>query len=368
MKRIFTALKMMGSLALCAAVLAGCAALPADSAPEAAPPADPLTGLEARCPGQRPVAVTIANGTASTTQWGISAASVVLEARTADYGDTSLCLVYPSVDIMPQVGPVTEGEDLYWRLLVGQQVLPVQRGGGVFDQNYLDYYSLRAVDALEVGKNAFSCTAAWQNAPLWYTSGGAVSGVLSSLNISASLMESRVTSAASTASGSSASGGAALTVPPLLPQAVGGKLPDATAPGAQNVRICFDEANATGFAYDEARGQYAMLHADGTPQLDAGSGQQAVFDNLLVLFSGSTLRDDGHTYDYDLTMGGGVWLNGGHLWYLTWTQGSDSTFQLYDADGRLLTLEAGTSYIALVSSVTGQELTVTNAAGENLIQ
>ena len=365
MKRIFTALKMMGSLALCAALLAGCAVLPADSAPEATPPADPLTGLEARCPGQRPVAVTIANGTASTTQWGISAASVVLEARTADYGDTSLCLVYPSVDTMPQVGPVTEGEDLYWRLLVGQQVLPVQRGGGMFDQNYLDYYSLRAVDALEVGKNAFSCTAAWQNAPLWYTSGGAVSGVLSSLNISASLMESRVTSAAS---GSSASGGAALTVPPLLPQAVDGKLPDATAPGAQNIRICFDDANATGFAYDEARGQYAMLHADGTPQLDAGSGQQAAFDNLLVLFSGSTLRDDGHTYDYDLTMGGGVWLNGGHLWYLTWTQGSDSTFQLYDADGRLLTLEAGTSYIALVSSVTGQELTVTNAAGENLIQ
>lgn len=153
--------------------------------------------------------MTIANGTASTTQWGISAASVVLEARTADYGDTSLCLVYPSVDTMPQVGPVTEGEDLYWRLLVGQQVLPVQRGGGVFDQNYLDYYSLRAVDALEVGKNAFSCTAVWQNAPLWYTSGGAVSGVLSSLNISASLMESRVTSAASTASGSGASGGAA---------------------------------------------------------------------------------------------------------------------------------------------------------------
>ena len=48
MKRIFTALKMMGSLVLCAALLAGCAVLPADSAPEAAPPADPLTGLEAR--------------------------------------------------------------------------------------------------------------------------------------------------------------------------------------------------------------------------------------------------------------------------------------------------------------------------------
>ena len=85
---------------------------------------------------------------------------------------------------VPQVGPVSAGQDLYWRLLVGQQVLPVQRGGGQFDQNYLDYYSLRAVDALEVGTNAFSCETNWQNVPLWHTSGAALSGVLGSLNIS----------------------------------------------------------------------------------------------------------------------------------------------------------------------------------------
>ena len=92
------------------------------------------------------------------------------------------------------------------------------------------------------------------------------------------------------------------------------------------------------------------------------------FDNLLVLFSASALRDDEQTFDYDLSMGGGVWLNGGHLWYITWTQGTDTTFQFYDADGELLTLNAGRSYLALVSSVTGQELAVTNSAGENLIQ
>ena len=50
------------------------------------------------------------------------------------------------------------------------------------------------------------------------------------------------------------------------------------------------------------------------------------------------------------------------------TQGTDTTFQFYDADGELLTLNAGRSYLALVSSVTGQELAVTNSAGENLIQ
>lgn len=152
--------------------------------PAAESPTDPLTGQELVWPGQRPVAITIDNAAASTTQWGLSTASLVLEALTAQQQATRLCLVYPAVGAVPQVGPVSAGQDLYWRLLVGQQVLPVQRGGGQFDQNYLDYYSLRAVDALEVGTNAFSCETNWQNVPLWHTSGAALSGVLGSLNIS----------------------------------------------------------------------------------------------------------------------------------------------------------------------------------------
>ena len=108
-------------------------------------------------------------------------------------------------------------------------------------------------------------------------------------------------------------------------------------------------------------------HADGTAQLDANTGTQAQFDNLLILFSSSTLRDDGRTLDYDLTLGGGVWLNGGRLWHITWTQGTDSTFLFYDSDGRQLSLCTGRSYLALVSSVTGEELAVQSSAGEELL-
>lgn len=365
MMRIRTAL----CLILAAALLAGCAFLPSDSEPETPAPTDPLTGLALEWQGQRPVAVAIENSTASTTQWGLSSASVVLEALTEVGTSTELCLVYPALAATPKVGPVAAGQDIYWRLLVGQQPIPVQRGGGQFDQNFLDYYSIRAVDALEAGRTAFDCGSEWSNAPLWYTSGKAISKVLDELSISSALTESRVTSAVSAAADSASSGAdAVLSLPALLPQEADGKLPDATAPDAVNVRVRFDDDNATGFSYDADSGLYRMLHADGTPQLDANNGQQAGFDNLLVLFSASELRDDGKTYDYDLSMGGGVWLNGGHLWYITWTQGTDTTFQFYDADGELLTLNAGRSYLALVSSVTGQELTVTNSAGENLIQ
>ena len=318
--------------------------------------------------GGRPVAVAIENSTDSTTQWGLSSASVVLEALTEVGTSTELCLVYPALAATPKVGPVAAGQDIYWRLLVGQQPIPVQRGGGQFDQNFLDYYSIRAVDALEAGRTAFDCGSEWSNAPLWYTSGEAISNVLDELSISSALMESRVTSAVSAAADSASSGAdAVLSLPALLPQEADGKLPDATAPDAVNVRVCFDDDNATGFSYDADSGLYRMLHADGTPQLDANNGQQAGFDNLLVLFSASELRDDGKTYDYDLSMGGGVWLNGGHLWTITWTQGRDNTLLLYDADGRTMNIEAGTSYIALVTSLTGQELTVTNSSGEEIL-
>ena len=94
-------------LALCAALLTGC--VPAADTASSAAPTDPLTGQEQLWPGQRPVAVSIENASDSTTQWGLSAASVVLEARTELQGSTRLCLVYPSVNAVPQVGPVAAG-------------------------------------------------------------------------------------------------------------------------------------------------------------------------------------------------------------------------------------------------------------------
>lgn len=348
--------------ALCAAgALAACARSSAASQVTAAA-ADPLTGQEAAYSGQRAAAVVIENGDGDTTQWGLSSASVVIEALTESGGETSLCLVYPSLEAMPQVGPVAAGQDLYWRLLAAQQVLPVQRGGGVYNENYLTYYNITPVDALEVGRNAFSCPAGWSASPLWYTSGKAVAGVLESLNISASLSEAGKTVLRQ----SDENGETSLSAPPLLPFDTGARLPDATAGDAAHMLLRFDSANATGFDYNAELGAYTMLHADGTPQLDANTGQQAAFDNLLVLYSAPSVRDDGKTLDYDLTVGGGVWLHGGMLYNITWQQGSDSTFALYDEDGELLALTPGRSYLALAASLTGDELLVTNSAGEKI--
>lgn len=347
----------LGAAVLCAVLLGSCggtAAAPAESTA----PADPLTGQQLLYPEQRAAAVVIENTTGSTTQWGIGSASVVLEALTESGSSTELCLVYPALSAMPVVGPVTRGQDLYWRLLSGQQVLPIQCGNSAYAKRYLEYYNLRAVDAQEVGCNAFVSTGySWNSTPLWRTSGKAVSSVLDSLSISAAVNQNAAGSESETAG----------VLPALLPQRDTGHLPDANAADAVNVTVNFQSGGATGFVYDDALAAYGMLHADGTPQLDANTGIQAAFDNLLILYSGSSLRDDGRTLDYDLSMGGGIWLNGGHLWQITWTQGTQSTLALYDSNGKPLELPAGRSYIALLSSLTGQELLVQNSTGEALV-
>lgn len=348
-------LRLLKTVLLCAVLLCGCA--PQQETPaEETLPADPLTGQELQYPGQRTTAVVIQNDPENTQQWGLGSAAVVIETQTQEGAPTDLCLVYSAVEAMPTVGPVTAGQDIFWRILAGQQVLPVQWGSNAYADRYLDYFNIRAVDALTTGTNAFACDETWNTVPLWRTSGKQVSSVLESLSISAEVQKI-----------SSATEETETLLPGLLPQAPSGQ-PEPDEADAAAVWIDFPAESATGFAYDAAKGTYGMSRADGTAQRDANTGKQAQFDNVIVLYSASSLRDDGKTLDYDLTMGGGVWLNGGRLWHITWSQGTDSTFAFYDSDGKQLDLCTGHSYLALLSNITGEEVSVFNSDGQNLLK
>lgn len=355
MKRIWN---LFGTVVLAAAVLCGCTAQPSTTETPSAP-ADPLTGAELRNPGERVAAVVIQNNSDIAAQWGIGSAALVLEAQTEENTSTELCLVYSSLNQMPTVGPVTTGQDLYWRLLSGQQVLPIQLGSSRYTENYLEQQKLGAVDALEVGRNAFFSDEVWNSALLWRTSGSAVRQCLPSLGLSSAVTSPQTTDPSSGTEVTTA-------LPAFFPHAESGQS-DPDSQDAHAVWIDFASESATGFVYNETLGCYEMSNTLGSAQIDANTGKQAGFDNVLVLYSSSSLRDDGKTLDYDLSMGGGIWLNGGRLWQITWTQGVDTTLAFYDSDGEELNILPGRSYLALLSSVTGQELSVYDSAGEDLL-
>ena len=351
--------------ALCFSVLmlTGCALFAQQSrsaAEEDTLALDPLTGEAARWPGQRPAAVFIDNGPEASRQWGIGEASVVFEALTEGENSTSLCLVYPSLEAVPKTGPVAQGRDLYLQLLACQQVIPIQRGATVYAANFEDYYEVLPLDALSLGIKGFTYEGVWGQPDQisWTTSGASLTPLAASAGVS---LEPQAAAAAASAD-SEAEADEGIRLPSLLPfgEPAGGK------EGASSVEVIFSADASTSFTYDAGTGHYLMARADGTPQTDANTGAQAGFDNLLILYSAPSLRDDGYSWGYDLTMGAGVYLNGGSVWSILWMPGADSTLAIYNSDGTALEIRPGTSYIALMGSVAGQEVVLRDSAGAEI--
>ena len=361
MKKLAPALALLGLAAL---VLTGCSLFSQSTGPASdldTIPLDPLTGEAARWPDQRPAAVFIDNGPDASRQWGIGEASVVFEALTEGETDTSLCLVYPALEAVPQTGPVAQARDLYLQLLICQQIIPIQRGASIYAANFQDLYDLLPLDALSLGIKGFTYEGVWGQPDQisWTTSGADLLPLADSAGVCLT-----VQAASDPLSANSDSGGGETDphLPPLLPfgEPANGK------EGASSVELVFSPTSSTSFTYNAAASQYLMSRADGSPQTDANTGTQAGFDNLLLLYSAPSLRDDGYSWGYDLTMGAGVYLNGGSVWSILWMPGSDSTLAIYNSDGTALNIQSGTSYIALMGSVAGQEVILRDSQGSEM--
>ena len=344
---------------VCAGALAGCSFLGQgrqdDDALQEAAALDPLTGEALRWPGQRPAAVFVYNGADAERQWGIGEASVVFEALTEGEGATSLCLVYPSLEAVPKTGPVAQARDLYLQLLICQQAIPIQRGASVYAANFLDQYEILPLDAYALGVKGFSYEGVWGQPDQigWTTSGASLVPLASALGVSLETQPD---------ADDGEPGAEAPRLPALLPfgEPAGGK-EDAAA-----VEVVFSAEAATRFAYDAGTGRYLMARADGAPQTDANTGAQAGFDNLLILYSAPSRRDDGYSWGYDLTMGAGLYLSGGMVWNILWMPGADSTLAIYNSDGTALAIRPGSSYIALMGSVAGQEVVLRDSTGAEM--
>ena len=362
MKKLVPAL---AALCFAALTLTGCTLFGQPVGTAADPDAaalDPLTGEAARWPGQRPAAVFIDNSPDAARQWGIGEASVVFEALTEGDTSTSLCLVYPALEAVPQTGPVAQARDLYLQLLSCQQVIPIQRGASIYAANFQDLYDTSPLDALAVGLKGFTYEGVWGQPDQisWTTSGADLLPLVDSAGVSLAARASSDSLAES--SGADSRQEDPVNLPPLLPfgETANGKT------GVSSAELVFSASSSTGFTYNADTSQYLMSRSDGSPQNDANTGTQAAFDNVLILYSAPSLRDDGYSWGYDLTMGAGVYLSGGSVWSILWMPGTDSTLAIYNSDGTALNIQPGTSYIALMGSVASQEVVLRDSHGSEM--
>ena len=358
-------LQKLAAVLLAAALLAGCGAAGTSSAapaPTATPTAtptptptptpaepalnfNPLTGIaDADYANCRPVAVTLRTIYGAQPQWGVASADVLMQGTVVGTTPAMLAL-YGKVDEIGKVGPVGETGDLLLQFALPLNAVPVHIGKNVYASNLLNTLGYQDVDGLHVGKTAFAFDndrqlAGYREENCFYTTADGVRAGLEFYGASAN--------------GETAPLFRFSAEPALMPQTQNGT----------TLSIAFSADGIEQLVYDAETALYTKLNTDGTPLTDAENGEAARFTNVFVLYASSGVKDDGHTRQYDLTGGDGLYLYGGAWRAITWTK-EDATapLELKEIDGTPLTVSPGKSYIAVWGGYYGQTLAVTAADG-----
>lgn len=342
----------MAAALLSVLMLAACSALGSSEpvqTPAASPTAEPtptpapanntnpLTGetTETDYNNQRPVAVTLRNGEGSTPQWGVSKADLLVEGVSEGY-DTTLTAVFATRNDISKVGPVGKVTDLGLQLVLPLSAVPVHIGKTTYASNLLNVLTYQDMDGLNVGTSGMAFdsdryASGYREENCWYTTADLITAGLANYSMDTT--------------------GANM---PLF------HFEERPAPESQNgvnLYITFSQTAGAELKYDAATGLYLRHNFDGTPTMDADSGQQASFKNVLVLYASSGVKDDGYTRQYDMNGGTGLYLTDGAWQEIRWTKGdATAPLSLTDTSGATLAVNPGKTYLAVWGGYYGQAL------------
>ena len=352
-------LQALTALVLAAALLAGCARGTGTPQPTATPTAtptaeptptptpapvnNPLTGEQGEgYANQRPVAVSIRTGDGALPQWGVAGADVLIEAVTE--GKTAgLTAVFARACDVQKAGPVGPGRDLPLQMVLPLNAIPVHIDKSIYASNLLNALTYQDLDGYHIGTAGFAfdgdrAAAGFRQENCWYTTGDLIAGGLSGYGAGTE--------------------GANMTLFQF------GERPAPQTCNAKSLLITFSDQDTEELVYSPEIGLYLKNNADGSPMMDAGSGEQAAFTNVFVLYASSGVKDDGVTRQYDMTGGTGLYLTGGGWEQIHWTKGdATAPLSLTDSQGHTLTVCPGKSFLAIWGGYYGQGLRLVDADG-----
>ena len=293
---------------------------------------DPLTGLDAVYPGSRPVAVTYASDPDARPLWGISQAELIVE--TLVEGDYStITAVFPNSEDLPKVGPVGYGQDLALQLVLPLNAIPVHMGKSVYASNLLNLLTYQDLDGILAGTSLLSMDSERRAAGrpdqlCWYTDRGLVASALELYGTSA---QGALVSLFSFGQGLEGDGA-----------------------GSQ-FKIYYSDVSGTTGSYDPESGKYRLEYRGGDSWDDPNLDKTASVDNVVILMTSAGLKDDGKTWDYDLSQGDAYLFHGGKVLACRWVKtNATAPLQLVDQSGAAVTVDPGTTYLGIYGGLEGQ--------------
>lgn len=118
---------------------------------------------------------------------------------------------------------------------------------------------------------------------------------------------------------------------------------------ANEITIQFKSGKKTIVTYDAATEQY-KVNIHGTEHIDGNTNQPVTFQNVIVIYTKQWYADSsGHKFYDTIGSGEGYAAMGGKIVPITWKRDGLRTSYVYSmVDGTPLTLDVGTTYIAMV--------------------
>ncbi len=279
-----------------------------------------LTNLKEADLVKMPVGVVIKNDAdAKNVQSGLSKADIVFEAETEN-GNTALLAVYKSAPAGIDIGPVTSARWVLADIALAFNWKLVANGADEYGQNMISDYNIEYLNFVVNSKYSKTVENDGSDGNKLYTDAE---------KLAAAVSDRGYTMSADT--------------PPLLMFA---ENRPAILDPANKVTAKFSDSATTEFYYDADEKAY-LRGMNGAPLTE----EKDAYQNVFVLKAPVTVDDSGRN-KYNLSAGGkGYYATAGGYEAITWERnGSIGAICFKDANGNLLSVTTGRSYICFVDS------------------
>ncbi len=333
------------SLCICLGVLAGCDGKPvnpqsslADSAeaPSSEAPqkraVNPLTGkplVSESNQGNRPVSVMVSNIKQALPQSGLSSADICYEAL-AEGGITRIMAVFSDYTELPKTGPVRSARDYYLQLAAPLDTIFVNFGTSTIASDMIRQKNVDNIDGMYYSTLSFT-----QDKQRAASRGREHSFYIDAQGLQKAIDKAKIDTAQTS-----------VLQPvfhfrdyeeePVQPQQM----------AANRVSVGFSYYNTSEFTYSS--GKYFKSQF-GEAQIDENTGSQISFENVVILFAGTSNVQNSVLLQMDLNGGSGYYISAGGAEEINWKKGKyENPVTLTSKSGGTLSVNPGKTYVCVV--------------------
>ena len=304
-----------------------------------------ITGesLNGQTATNRPVAIMVDNSKYALPQSGISNADIIYEMVT-EGGITRLMAVYDNIDDVVLVGPVRSARDQFVQFVLPLNAIYVHIGTSIYASDMLNFYHYQDIDGLYLGVTSFDFDKerdkTYAHEHCWFTKSNLIrDGIAATgINTNGNLYP--------------AFNFADYSKDPVL-------LTDGT--DATDIAYRYSDYTDVAFHYNAEDGKY-YKDTYGTAHMDAATGLQLSFDNVIVLNTTVSLYPDGLCTSFDLSQGAGYYFYKGKYIPVLWSKGApENPLVITDLDGNPVEINVGKSYVGIIDSSMLSTMTISGA-------